>query len=61
MDKYLTLEGLKYYHELNMKSMKALLELYHDGSTHCPSCGAPIQNEQCGYCGTNFMKWYEVK
>ena len=44
-----------------MKSMKALLELYHDGKTHCPNCGAPIQNEQCGYCGTNFMKWYEVK
>ena len=61
MNKYVTLENLKYYHKLNMKSMKALLELYHDGITNCPHCGAPIQKEQCDYCGTNFMKWYEVE
>lgn len=61
MNKYVTLENLKYYHKLNMKSMKALLELYYDGITNCPHCGAPIQKEQCDYCGTNFMKWYEVE
>ena len=58
--KYVTLENLKYYHELQMKSIKALIELYHEGTTNCPNCGAAIHGEECAYCGTNFMKWYEI-
>lgn len=61
MAKMVDLEALKYYHELNMKATKALIELYHEGATNCVNCGAPIQSEKCPYCGTNFMKWYEVK
>ena len=40
--KYVTLENLKYYHELQMKSIKALVELYHEGTTNCPNCGAVL-------------------
>ena len=27
---------------------------------NCPNCGAAIHGEECAYCGTNFMKWYEI-
>lgn len=57
--KIVTLDNLKYYYELQMKATKALIELYHEGTTNCPNCGAPINDKECPFCGTNFMKWYK--
>ena len=58
---YMSVENLKQYHNLLMSHIKSLIELYKNGQTNCPNCGAPIISEECPYCGTNFVTWFEVK
>ena len=59
MRKYIELDGLKHYHQLLMKTVRAEIQLQTTGLCNCPNCGAPIKSEECEYCGTNFMIWPE--
>lgn len=59
--KYVDLNGLKYYHNRLIEYIDKRIDLAQKGFINCPNCGAVISDKVCPYCGTNFIKWYEVK
>jgi uncharacterized OB-fold protein len=58
---YLDKEGLRFYHKLLIQYIDKRIDLAQKGSTNCPNCGAIITDKTCSYCGTNLIKWYEIK
>ena len=58
---FVSLDNLKQYHNLLIQYIDKRIDLAENGITNCPNCGAPITDKNCPYCGTNLIKWYEVK
>ena len=54
MNKYISLEALKYYDKLLKEYINMKIELNINKSTHCPNCGALITSSKCEYFGTDF-------
>ena len=61
MTKFMTLNNLTFYHNLLVEYIDKRIDLAMNGSTNCPNCGAIIKDKTCSYCGTNLIKWYEIK
>lgn len=59
--KTISLDNFRQYHNLLMQYIDKRIDLSQNGTTNCPNCGAVITDKQCSYCGTNLIKWYEVK
>ena len=57
---FLTLSNLITYHNCLIHYIDKRIELAYEGKTNCPNCGAIITDKICKYCGTNFVKWYEI-
>ena len=60
MMKVVTLENLKYYHNLLTEYIDKRIDLADNGYTNCPNCGAIITKKECPYCGTHLVKWYQI-
>ena len=58
---FMSLDNLKHYHNYLIEYIDKRIDLAEKGQTNCPNCGAIITDKICPYCGTNFIKWYEVK
>jgi len=61
MNKILTLNNLKYYHNLLIEYIDKRIDLAANGKTNCPNCGAAIKDKKCIYCGTELIRWYQIK
>lgn len=60
MGKVITLDNLKYYHNLMIEYIDKRMDLVEKKDTNCPNCGAPIRSKTCPYCGTNLTNWYKI-
>lgn len=54
MNKYIDLEGLRYFAERMKEYIDVKAELTQNKITKCPNCGAAITGMKCEYCGTDF-------
>ena len=61
MDKFLTLEGLRFYDSRIKEYINIKIDLKTKEETHCPNCAALITDSKCPYCGTDFERRLIVK